>query len=95
MLPPQEAATLLEQRADTLRKQLASLEADLAAYSATLPRIVLMDDEYRRAITAAELAWIDSVVADLRAGTWTWGYEEFADLARSVHPDIGQLMPPA
>jgi DNA-binding PadR family transcriptional regulator len=78
MLPPQEAADLLAQRADTLRKQLAGLEADLAEYSATLPRIVLMDDEYRRAITAAELGWIDGVVADLRAGTWTWSYDEFA-----------------
>jgi DNA-binding PadR family transcriptional regulator len=94
MLPPPEAATLLERRADTLRKQLARLEADLAAFAETLPRIVLMDDEYRRAITAAELAWIDGVVADLRAGTWAWSYEEFAELARSAHPDVGQVMPP-
>jgi DNA-binding PadR family transcriptional regulator len=93
MLPPQEAAGLLEQRADTLRKQLSSLEADLAAYSATLPRIVLMDDEYRRAVTAAELAWIDGVVADLRAGAWTWSRDELAELARAAHPDGDQLMP--
>jgi DNA-binding PadR family transcriptional regulator len=94
MLAPPEAMALLEQRANTLRAQLASLEADLAGYSATLPRIVLMDDEYQHAVAAAELAWIDGVVADLRSGAWTWSYEDFAAMAEALQPDGQPLTPP-
>jgi DNA-binding PadR family transcriptional regulator len=85
MLSPAQAATVLEQRAAALRSQLADLEANLAEV-AILPRIVLMDDEYQRAIYTAELAWLDSVIADLRSGSWTWSYEDFADLAGNIQP---------
>jgi DNA-binding PadR family transcriptional regulator len=85
MLSPAEAAAVLEQRATTLRDQLSHLEAGLADV-AFLPRVVLMDDEYQRAMYAAELAWLDSVIAELRSGSMTWSYEEFAELAGSIQP---------
>jgi len=87
MLPPHEVIAVLEQRAGALRQHLAEIDADLASYSKVLPRVVLMDDEYQLAMTRAELSWIDGVLDDLRAGTWTWSYEEFADLASTLHPD--------
>ncbi len=43
-----------------------------------------MDDEYQRAITAAELAWLTGVIEDLRTGTLTWNYEMFAELAANM-----------
>jgi DNA-binding PadR family transcriptional regulator len=86
MLGPDEAARVLEQRASVLRGTLASLDAEPTNYSATLPRIVLMDDEYLRAMTAAELSWVEGVISDLRSGAWTWSYEELATLNAWLHP---------
>ena len=83
LLTPGEAADALEQRASVLREQLAQIDTELASVSDDLPRIVLMDDEYQRAVLAAELAWVDSVARDLAGGNWSWSYEEFAGLAGS------------
>jgi DNA-binding PadR family transcriptional regulator len=80
LLSPAEATIVLEQRAAALRGELAAIEADITAAGA-LPRVVLMDDEYRRAMAAAELAWIGGVIADLRSESLGWSYEDFADLA--------------
>jgi DNA-binding PadR family transcriptional regulator len=93
LLSPADAAATLEQRATALRGQLADIEADLAD-TAGLPRVVLMDDEYRRAVITAELAWIDGVIADLRSGALGWTYEEFSYLAAYVQPDGDMVIPP-
>jgi DNA-binding PadR family transcriptional regulator len=87
MLTPDEAMTALGQRAKALRGQLATIEADLASYGATLPRVTLMDDEYRRAVISAELAWIDGVITDLSTGALKWSYEDFAALGAQLGAD--------
>ena len=86
LLSPAEAAAVLEQRATALRGQLADTDARLAD-TALLPRVVLMDDEYQRAMCAAELAWIEGVISDLRSGSWNWSREELAELAPDLQPD--------
>jgi DNA-binding PadR family transcriptional regulator len=93
MLTPDEARAALEQRASALRGQLRTIEADLANYAHTLPRVTLMDDEYQRAVIGAELAWIDGVVADLSTGVLTWSYEEFAALGSYL--SVAELSGPA
>jgi DNA-binding PadR family transcriptional regulator len=80
-LPPEEVREALERRAAVLRASLAGLEQVLDRYSGTLPQVTLLDDEYRRAVMAAELAWIDSVVEDLRTGALTWTEEELTRVA--------------
>jgi DNA-binding PadR family transcriptional regulator len=92
LLSPAEAAATLEHRATHLRGQLAGIEADVAEV-AGLPRVVLMDDEYRRTMVSAELAWLDGVIADLRSGSLTWSYELLAGLALPLLPD-GQVVTP-
>ena len=88
MLTPDEARAALQQRAKALRGQLGTIEADLANFSPTLPRVTLMDDEYVRATISAELAWIDGVVADLSSGALSWSYEELAAaLGAPLAPD--------
>jgi DNA-binding PadR family transcriptional regulator len=77
LLTPDEARAVLEQRAAHLRAQLTALEAELASAPPELPRIVLMDDDYRRTMLRAELDWVESIARDLSRGTWTWSYEEF------------------
>ena len=37
-----------------------------------MPRLFLIEDEYRAAMLTAEIAWLRSVVADLDSGAFTW-----------------------
>jgi DNA-binding PadR family transcriptional regulator len=84
LLGPEHTLAAMEQRAQALSDRLAEIDADLAQYSGTLPRVTLMDDEYRQAVTAAELTWLQGVIADLKAGTLTWNFEMFAELAAEL-----------
>jgi DNA-binding PadR family transcriptional regulator len=94
LLTPEEALAVLEQRAAALRNQLAAVDADLQTYSGALPRVVLMDDEYQRAMISAELTWVEGVAADLRKGDWGWTYEEFEDAAAAFLPEREASIPP-
>ena len=73
-----------------LREDLDRIGQDLENLSASLPRVTLLDDEYRRAVTAAELAWIDGLLDDLRTGALTWNQEQLASAAME---DLGVLAP--
>jgi DNA-binding PadR family transcriptional regulator len=86
LLPPADAAAVLAQRAEALRGQLAAVEASLQSI-ASLPRAVAMDDEYQRAMIGAELAWVDSIVADLKSGALTWSKEALEPFAQESLPD--------
>ncbi len=89
LLPPLEAVAVLTQRAEALRSQLDALDATLQSV-ASLPRAVAMDDEYARAMMAAELTWIDGVVADLRSGALTWSKDQLEPFAEASLPE-GEL----
>jgi DNA-binding PadR family transcriptional regulator len=91
LLPPADATAVLAQRAEALRVQLAAMDAILESM-ASLPRAVAMDDEYRRAMIAAELAWVSGVVADLTSGALTWSNEQLAPFAQASLP-VGELAP--
>jgi DNA-binding PadR family transcriptional regulator len=93
-LPPGEVLAALEQRAGVLREHLARIEQVLDEYSGTLPRVTLLDDEYRRAVTAAELAWIDGVLGDLRTGALTWNEEQLAAIAAEDLTAVAPELPP-
>ena len=95
MLTPEEARAALEQRASALRGQLATIEASLTNYGATLPRVTLMDDEYQRTMISAELAWVDGVLAELATGALSWSYEDFAALGAQFAPDTELISPAA
>lgn len=77
ILPPAEAARQLDRRAETLAARLAEREATLAAVD--LPRLFLIEDEYRLAMMRTELDWVRALAAELRAGTLTWSGEWLAD----------------
>ncbi|MET7905554.1 hypothetical protein [Streptomyces sp. NPDC005336] len=72
-------------RAAKLAASLAELDADLAgARERGLPRVTTLEDEYLRAVTAAEPAWIRSVIEDLRAGRLVWSLETLAAFAEGA-----------
>ncbi len=86
LLAPQDALRALEQRSAAIAGSLREVEASLEQFGGTLPRVTLMDDEYGRAVMAAELAWLTSVIEDLRSGRLTWNYDMFAEMAQFL-PD--------
>lgn len=90
LFTPQEMLAALERRAAALTDTLAGLDASLAAESARgLPRISLLETEYLRAVTAAEVQWVRSVVDDLRAGRLSWSPEALDALADGQEPAAG------
>jgi len=82
VLSPATALRCLEARARTLETQLAAQRAATeGARAAGLPRLFLLDDEYREAMVAAELAWIAGLIADLRSKSITWSLEWLRKIA--------------
>src|SRR5262245_22891918 len=73
-LSPEDAGAQLEQRAEARAAELAETEAQLTAHP-DLPRLFLLEEEYRRAILEAELGWLRGVIADLDTGRLTWSEE--------------------
>ncbi|MFF4792121.1 hypothetical protein ACFY2M_20660 [Streptomyces sp. NPDC001276] len=75
----------LTTRAARVRAQLTELDtAAERARQMALPRITMLEDEYRRAVLTAELNWLDTVTSDLRTGTLTWDFETLAALAQDT-----------
>jgi hypothetical protein len=77
VLGPDETRSVLERRADGVRARLAELAQELDQYHDELPRVSLLETEYLRAVTAAELDWLSSVLDDLRSGSLAWSAEDF------------------
>jgi DNA-binding PadR family transcriptional regulator len=84
-LEPEDAAQQLETRAERLAAELAEAEAQLAE-NPSLPRLFLLEEEYRRAILRAELDWVRSTVEDLRQGRLTWSEEWLQSIAAAFNP---------
>ena len=68
-LAPAELRALLEQRLAAQEERLAAIRAQAPP---GLPRVFLIEDEFRAAMLTAEVAWLRGVVADLGDGTLTW-----------------------
>jgi DNA-binding PadR family transcriptional regulator len=87
-LTPDEVRVVLERRAASVGATLAEMDAELAeAIRLKVPRVTLLDAEYLRRMTAAELAWLSEVVDDLRTSGLTWSGEELAETTQSFLPD--------
>jgi DNA-binding PadR family transcriptional regulator len=86
MLAPQEALEVLDRRAAALAENLAAHERGLAEQTEVygLPRVTMIEDEYLRTMTAAELDWVRAVAGDLRSGRLTWSLEELTGFAQST-----------
>jgi DNA-binding PadR family transcriptional regulator len=85
-LSPEEARAALELRAEKLASALAETEAALTAAPAELPRLFLLEEEYRRAMLDTELAWVRGVIEELRSGSLTWSYEWLKQIAAAFLP---------
>jgi hypothetical protein len=86
MLPPNEVVGVLAQRAELVRQSLARLDAAMAG-AGSPPRVTLLDGEFVRATSRAELAWLEGVIAELRSGALAWSREELIAAAGSFTPE--------
>ena len=84
-LTPEEARTALERRIELLREKVHELDRELQGEGGP-PRLFLVESEYLRAVTSAELEWVKGMVEDLRTGRLTWSYEELAELVTHFVP---------
>jgi DNA-binding PadR family transcriptional regulator len=85
VLATAEVLDLLDGRAARLEADLALAEQELAAYP-DLPRLFLLDEEYRSVALRAELNWIRSVADDIRGGRLTWDEDWIRDMAARFNP---------
>jgi DNA-binding PadR family transcriptional regulator len=80
-LPPDEARAELELRAQQLSVELAEAQAALSGVPPELPRLFLLEEEYRIALLTAEVAFLSGVIEDLKAGRLTWSEEWLQQVA--------------
>jgi DNA-binding PadR family transcriptional regulator len=85
-LPPEEARAELKARADRLAVALADSESSLAQAPASLPRLFLLEEEYRKAMLEAELSWIHGLIADIHDGRLSWNEEWLREVAEAFLP---------
>jgi DNA-binding PadR family transcriptional regulator len=85
-LEPDDARAELELRAEKLQAALDATERGLAAADTGLPRLFLLEEEYRKAMLDAELSWLGGVIDDLREGRLTWSEEWLRELAEKFLP---------
>jgi DNA-binding PadR family transcriptional regulator len=82
-LPPEEATQALQVRAARLEAALAETESALAD-SGHVPRLFLLEEEYRRAVVGAELSWVRGVIEDIQAGRLTWSEQWLREIAAQI-----------
>lgn len=82
-LPPEEATEALETRLKRLQEELAGTQEALSEY-AQIPRLFLLEEEYRRAVLEAQISWLRGVIADIRAGRMTWSEEWIGEIAAQI-----------
>ncbi len=74
VLPPDEASAALRKRLAALRTRLSELDGELAEVGAFLPRVFLVESEYRRAVTQAELDYLGGLLDAFEAREVTWDF---------------------
>lgn len=87
LLAPEEVLAPLERRREVLREELEGISAQ--AEDAAVPRLFLLETEYLRTVTRAELEWVTAVIDDLRRGRLAWSREQLRALA-DADADAGE-----
>lgn len=80
-LPPEDVAAQLQMRCIDLEIGVAALQAVERGIGAMVGRTSVVEVEYQLALLHAELAWVRSLVDDLRNRRLTWDVEEMRQRA--------------
>src|SRR5215467_63422 len=74
-LNPGAVLEALQDRFASLEGEVAGLDAALQAMLRSLPRLVLLPHEYRRALRQAERDWVQKLIEDIRSSKLSWDLE--------------------
>lgn len=73
VLAPQDAQHQLSLRAEVLRQRLDKSDQILGSSAENaVPLVYLLEHDYIRTVTAAELAWVQKTIDGIAAGTLKW-----------------------
>lgn len=87
LLQPDEVQDALTARRAALEASRGALVASLeTAASMQLPRLFVLDEDYRRAVLDAQIAWLTALLTDLASGAITWSAEWIANVAKAFEP---------
>jgi DNA-binding PadR family transcriptional regulator len=89
-LEPEDARAQLEQREQQLAAELADTEAALAGAPPGLPRLFLLEEEYRKTVLDAQLSWLRGVIDDLRERRLDWSEQWLREIAAAFIPPDNQ-----
>ncbi len=85
ILEADDARLQLEKRVLVLEGEIAALTTTMRRLVGVLPRLFQLEAEYALALRRAELAWVKSLIEDMRSGSLTWTHaelmEKYGDLA--------------
>jgi DNA-binding PadR family transcriptional regulator len=90
-LPPEDALEQLELRAVGLQAGIAAMAAIERGITAWVGRLSILELEYQRALAEAELAWVGSLMDDLRAKRLTWNVGEIKLRIDNNHSDMNNI----
>jgi DNA-binding PadR family transcriptional regulator len=88
-LAPDDAREQLELREQRLAAELDETKSFMAGAPDGLPRLFLLEDEYRQTVLEAELGWLRSVIDDIRSGRLTWSEEWLRGMAEAFESQEG------
>ncbi|SFJ39800.1 Transcriptional regulator PadR-like family protein [Paenibacillus sp. UNC496MF] len=77
LLRIQEVEQLLEKRTIALKEELARITA-----KAAIPRLFMLEMEYKRTVIEAELKWVSCLIGDIRSGDLVWDEEWLREIAQ-------------
>jgi DNA-binding PadR family transcriptional regulator len=83
-LPPAEAATQLEARAQGLQQEIDQTTKSLGQLRSWLDRIHLIESEYVLVMLKAELGWVREVLRDLHSGRFKWDLKKILRAVRAA-----------
>ncbi|GLQ88309.1 PadR family transcriptional regulator [Dyella flagellata] len=89
-LSPEVVLTQLRRRRETQKQQWTDASGHLKELLGKgLPRLFLLDDEYKQVLLKAEIKWLDGLIAELESGEMTWNEKWLRKLAAQF--ETGQL----
>jgi DNA-binding PadR family transcriptional regulator len=88
LLAPEDALEQFERRAAAIQQAIDAIDEGLRDAVQVVPRLFLLESEYLRAAQGAELAWVNSVIEDLREGRLTWNEAWLREIAAKFDPDL-------
>jgi DNA-binding PadR family transcriptional regulator len=91
LLGPEAVCIELSLRLTQVLARLEHLDSQIEGHPQGLPRITLIESEYQRAVTDAEVRWLSSVIDDLKSGRLSWDHEQLAAQADQDYAQADSL----